>query len=896
MRHKTRHRSFAVHFNKCPGGKTQAADFGTNRKRIYWNGEVAVSDGYVHSSTHQSGQYFEFGGHTVRIVAKSHDGNHQANCNFGVTITDEEIPNITFCPGDVYITLGDGETSKSSPSIPDSTVIDYIDDNPIKVVLYESDEFFAGVTRVSHIYTDFSCNRAVCEFSVILQSTEPCPGSTFEGNCYIMECGNSNYNDYVSNCQSMNAEPVSIHSNAENEFLRQICIDSGHSSVFIGLEAVGYSWGQLTHEHLDWTDGTPVDFIDDAQDLESYLPERCHAFDRGRNHDWEEVSCNAGYCGICKNTIVVSNGPLPDFVAALEQSCPSNIVMETESGVDYATATWTPPVVTIDGQNVPITSSHQPGDQFILGTTLVEISATHSGATGYCKFTVYVDDWENAVISSPACSLETYNLAVGASTMTYQVTPVISDNSGSFTHTCATGGWNTICPGDIIGPGTYLVRHDVSEEGWCTSPQVCTYYVVVYDVEDPVITCPSTITDAVTDLDSPHAALTLEDPTATDNVGVTSLSCDQSGLRNMPIGVSTITCTARDAATNQDQCTYDVTVTDIQSPDVIFCPDVVEVNVSPLASEAPGSWTNPTFLDNSGVAPSVTSTHTNGQNFPLGDTTVNVTATDGAGLEIQCQFIVRLFDVTAPVFTNCHSDIVVNTLPGGELGSASWNELQATDNSLVDPVIDDVTLVGGDYPIGETAIEFNATDKAGNTATCGFTVTVIDNESPVFSGCHDDISLPTDALLPTTNVVWSDPIASDNSGVSPLVNQSFYPNDVFRLGIHEVTYIATDFSGNEAQCNFSITIFDSEDPIFFNGSRNLVLNTNPGLPTSPVWWSVTDIARDNSEEIPIINCTYVPGHVFRFGNYTINCVATDDAGNYAIHTFYVAIIGTLELF
>ncbi|XP_071956814.1 uncharacterized protein [Antedon mediterranea] len=545
----------AVDFTKCPGEKTQAADFGTNRKRIYWDGEVAVSDGYVHSSTHQSGQYFEFGGHTVRIVAKSHDGNHQANCNFGVTITDEEIPNITFCPDDVYITLGYVETSKSSLSIPDSTVIDYIDDTPVKVVLYESDEFFAGVTRVSHIYTDFSCNRAICEFSVILESPE-CTGSTFEDNCYKMECSTSNYNNYVSNCQSMNAEPVSIHSNAENEFLKEMCIDSGRNNVYMGLEAVGSTSGTLTDEQLDWNDGTPVDFIDvDAPDLDSRSSEYCHAFDRSRSYHWEEVSCNAGYCGICKH--VVSSGPSPDFAAALEQSCPSNIVMETESGVDYATATWTPPVVTLEDQNVPITSSHQPGDQFILGTTLVEISATHSGATGYCKFTVYVED----------------------------------------------------------------------------------------------------------------------------------------------------------------------------------------------------------------------------------------------------------------------------------------------------------------------------------------------TESPVFSGCPDDISLPADAFLPTTNVVWSDPTASDNSGASPLVvNQSFYSNDVFRLGIHEVTYIATDLSGNEAQCNFSITIFDSEDPIFFNGSHNLVLNTNPGLPTSPVWWSVTDIARDNSEEIPIINCTYVPGHIFRFGNYTVNCVATDDAGNYAIHTFYIAIL------
>ncbi|XP_033099905.1 hyalin-like, partial [Anneissia japonica] len=51
-----------------------------------------------------------------------------------------------------------------------------------------------------------------------------------------------------------------------------------------------------------------------------------------------------------------------------------------------------------------------------------------------------------------------------------------------------------------------------------------------------------------------------------------------------------------------------------------------------------------------------------------------------------------------------------------------------------------------------------------------------------------------------------------------------------------------------------------------------------------------DIAQDNSQEYPTVNCTYISGHTFRFGNYSVDCTATDAAGNYAVHTFHVAII------
>ncbi|XP_033102649.1 type-2 ice-structuring protein-like [Anneissia japonica] len=85
----------------------------------------------------------------------------------------------------------------------------------------------------------------------------------------------------------------------------------------------------------------------------------------------------------------------------------------------------------------------------------------------------------------------------------------------------------------------------------------------VLDEEAPVITCPDAISD-VADPNQSYAAMTLDNAEATDNIGVTHLYCSRIGSSQLNIGLTTITCTATDAANNQAQCTYDVTVTGTQ--------------------------------------------------------------------------------------------------------------------------------------------------------------------------------------------------------------------------------------------------------------------------------------------------------------------------------------------
>ncbi|MDT0556988.1 proprotein convertase P-domain-containing protein, partial [Patiriisocius hiemis] len=118
---------------------------------------------------------------------------------------------------------------------------------------------------------------------------------------------------------------------------------------------------------------------------------------------------------------------------------------------------------------------------------------------------------------------------------------------------------------------------------------------------------------------------------------------------------------------------------------------------------------------------------------------------------------------------------------------------------------------GSDFPVGVTDVTFEATDSDGNTVSCTFTVTVIDNEDPV-AVCQD-ITVTLDALgMATITEVDIDNGSSDNCpGFSLSASQlSFDCSDV---GDVVVTLTVTDASGNTDTCDATVTVVDDIAPV-----------------------------------------------------------------------------------
>ena len=97
-------------------------------------------------------------------------------------------------------------------------------------------------------------------------------------------------------------------------------------------------------------------------------------------------------------------------------------------------------------------------------------------------------------------------------------------------------------------------------------------------------------------------------------------------------------------------------------------------------------------------------------------------------------------------------------------------------------------------------------------------VHLADNLPPTFGAtCPSSPSVVYgDRGLSSAQVKWTEPVATDNSGVPPIVTSNYQPLQRFDQGTHVITYIAVDQSGNKATCNFTIYVIGKKKKQIFH--------------------------------------------------------------------------------
>ena len=135
-------------------------------------------------------------------------------------------------------------------------------------------------------------------------------------------------------------------------------------------------------------------------------------------------------------------------------------------------------------------------------------------------------------------------------------------------------------------------------------------------------------------------------------------------------------------------------------------------------------------IDCSGMPVDVVATPASGSLFPAGETTVAVSATDGAGKSSAGSFEVTVADTTPPVLSLPEDMLVPQQIPAGAVVEFAP---EATD--VVDPHVT-VTCEppsGSIFPVGTTIVNVTATDYSGNEAIGAFGVTVEAATAPTFA-------------------------------------------------------------------------------------------------------------------------------------------------------------------
>lgn len=111
--------------------------------------------------------------------------------------------------------------------------------------------------------------------------------------------------------------------------------------------------------------------------------------------------------------------------------------------------------------------------------------------------------------------------------------------------------------------------------------------------------------------------------------------------------------------------------------------------------------------------------------------------------------------------------------------------------------------------LGNHTFTYIAVDAFRNKAKCNFTITVLDITPPNIDNCIS----PPEMFIPSSNdlndnrtfVDWDAPIIYDNSNTDVNVTQSIHSGHI-GIGVHAVTYIATDSSGNQNTCTLNVTV------------------------------------------------------------------------------------------
>src|SRR6266404_204676 len=194
---------------------------------------------------------------------------------------------------------------------------------------------------------------------------------------------------------------------------------------------------------------------------------------------------------------------------------------------------------------------------------------------------------------------------------------------------------------------------------------------------------------------------------------------------------------------------------------------------------------------------------------------------------------------------------------------------------------------GSAFPKGVTTVTCHVSDVSGNQAACSFQVRMLDTQRPTCAG--------PGAVVKTTDpdqcsaVVTFNATATDNCP-APLT-PSCAPSSGFRFpkGTTLVVCHFVDGSANEQTCLFHVTVVDAQPPRFAT-PRNIAATANASCPyaTSTVVNYATPTANDNCA-IQSVVCNPPSGSTFPVGTTTVNCTATDTAGNIASTSFTVSV-------
>jgi PKD repeat protein len=597
------------------------------------------------------------GDNTVTLTASDANGN-SSTCTAIVTVEDNVDPT-AICQDITVVLDANGDASIVAADV-DNSSTDNCSISNLVVTPTAFDCSNTGVTTVTLTVTDANGNVSTCTADVTVEDNTPPTALCQDVTVALDATGNAVVdasqvdNSSTDNCAivdiSITPSTFDCSGIGTNQVELTVTDASGNTSTCTATITVEENTPPIAlcldvTVQLDAAGNTSIV----ATDVDNGSSDNCgitsltvdpSSFDCsnvGENAVTLTATDASGNSATCSAIVTVEDNIDP---AAICQDI--TIQLDTSGNASIAAAD-------VDGgssDNCSITNLAVTPNAFTcinLGVTTVTLSVTDAGGnTSTCTAVVTVED---GVDPSAICQDIIVALDVNGNAT---IVPSQIDNGSS----------------DVCGIANLSIDMNAFD---CSSAGLNTVVLTVEDNNGNVSTCSAAVT--VEDNINPSAAcqnatiyvdgtgsvtldpLTIDNGSA-DNCGIATYGLSQSDFTCVDLGQTVVTLTVTDANGNSDDCISVVTILDTIAPVIVTCPaDIVFVPDSSDCSPSV-TWTEPTVSDN--CTPTMVSTHSPGDNFPVGTTTVIYDAEDQSSNTASCTFDITiepsavLVSVTSP--------------------------------------------------------------------------------------------------------------------------------------------------------------------------------------------------------------------------------------------------------
>jgi hypothetical protein len=843
-----------------------------------------------------SGTSFPLGSTTVGCTARDGAGN-VARSSFAVFVRDT-VPPALQLPGGISV---DASSSAGAGVSYSAKATDAVDGVVSVSCLPASGALFpAGSTQVTCSARDSAGNTSAASFLVTVNQADFSPPSLVAPADELVEATGPggawvSYPQPTAEDASGATVPVSCSPARGSLFpvgSTQVSCSAWDASGNIAQSTFTVAVRDMTPPVLQLpagisaaatsSDGATVSYASTASDavdgsvVASCLPTSGSLFPVGST----QVTCSAQDAAgnVANSSFTVAVGSAPDTTPPAFAAHADELAEAT--GPIGAAVSYVQPTATdaYDGP-VPVTCLPASGSLFALGTTTVSCAANDSaGNTASLTFSVIVRDTTPPTIAGHA-DVTAEATDAGGAAVTY-VTPAASDTlDGTVAVSCLPAS------GSVFPVGSSTVN--CSAQDAAGNVAASSFAVVVHDSTAPTIAAHADVIAEATG--STGATVAYTTPTATDNLdGAVGVSCLPASGSLFPVGSTTVSCSAHDAAGNTASSSFAVLVRDTTSP-TIAAHGTVTVEAAD-ANGATVTYTLPIASDAVDATVAVSCLPLSGSLFAVGSTPVTCSAQDGAGNSSTSTFTVRVRDTTAPTIA-AHADESAEAT-GAAGASVAYTVPPATD--AVDGAVTVTCLPasGTTFALGSTQVSCSAHDAAGNVSTSSFAVVVQDTTPPA-------LQLPTPVTVSPTGpdgaVVSYSATASDLVDGSDSVNCLPASGSLFPLGTTTVSCSATDATGNVASGTFTVFVDDGSGapdttPPIISAHGDLAVEATGASGATVTYSSPT--AVDDVNGPVAVDCLPASGSLFALGTTTVGCQAQDAAGNVSSSSFSVVVRDT----